>query len=255
MTLAEQLAATTAKIDGLLVDKSAEESVKPDPEQLTAAELVAKVAAELATEPSKERTAYLKGVLEQLAKNNFEITEYQAPAMKEVKDPFRREDPTRELKSIEALVAGDAPSVQKGVKKAASEFTGEEKVAIITKLLSNKELLQKSQLTEKFDEICDTFGITESDLKDEYSVRWKIGDLLGALQTAIKVERLVGGASVDKATTVKNTEALPEKKPETFSEDVWPSDMAAAKVDPVSKAYVKPDLKFGNDKPAQTSRS
>lgn len=216
MTFAEELAAATAKIDALLVAPPAPAPSEDGMVKMTAADALVKISAELAsTTVTKERAEYLKTVLGELSKN-FEATSFIS--IKEIKDPTQLLPKTESIGTIQSLAAAAPDS------GFASNMTGVQKAQLIQKLLTDKAELKKSAVTEKLDAIKSMFGLTDADLKDTYDLRWKIGDLIGLVQDAVKLEQLIGEPS----------EPTPAKK---AADAAWPRDMAGAKFDPVTKAY------------------
>lgn len=236
-TLPDALTAANAKIESMLADVSkAEQSTK----QLTAAECVAQIGKELRSPVTKERGAYLRSVFESLAKNNWEATSF-AP-LKEFNDPDQIKPETENIGTITSLTTGKPDST------FASNLTTAKKAELIAKLLTNPEAIKKSKMTDKMDDIMSMFSLNNDDLTREYDLRWKVGDLISALQTAIKLERLVDGNSTSKSVPA---DSVVEK---AIAPDVWPSDMATAKLDPLTKKYVRDDLSWGYDNAQSSER-
>jgi hypothetical protein len=232
---ADDLKATTAKLDALLAPAStpapAEEQL-----QLSAAEVVARISDEmLAGNCSPERVTYMKSVLDDLAKSHWEQTTYHAP-IKIVDDLTQLKPNTATIAPSQLLSIPNVP-----IPSNATHPNLLTKAQLIQKLLNDKAALAvaitKSKLTDKLDEIYKVFGISSDELETEYDLRWKVGDLITQLQSAVKLERLVDG--------VKKAE---ETKP--VAEPTWPRDMTRAEFDPVAKAY-KPETSPWDDAPSQ----
>jgi hypothetical protein len=233
MTFAEQLADATAKLDTLLASPTPVVAGAETTQKMTAAEALLFITQELASATvTKERGAYLKSVLEELAKNNWEQTSHIE--LKLLNDPMQIKPVTESIGGTLQTLAAASPE-----SGFASNMSALQKVQAIAMLIVNKEELRKSTLTDKMDSIKSMFGLSEEDLKDSYDVRWKIGDLIGVLQDAIKLENFVGGGSAKKNE--------PTAPVEPTTELVWPHDMASAQFDPVAKAYKKEPLAWGND--------
>lgn len=241
-TVAEKLSTTKAAIAQLLKAAAPPETT-PTEQTLPAAEVVASVSAELKGEVTKERAAYLAGVLEALSKNNWEATSFIP--IKELKDPMKIEPQEVSIATLQNLAAGKPDSL------FATNLSTAKKAAIIAKLAMSPELIRKSAMTDKLEEIKGMFGLSEDDMDQSYEVRYKVGNLIDALINAIKLENLIGTEKSEPAekTTAPEEKKPEEKKPETVADDVWPADMASAQkqFDPVSKAYKKAELTWGYD--------
>lgn len=87
----------------------------------------------------------------------------------------------------------------------------------------------------KLDEVKSLFKIDDSKLLDEYDLRWKISELVSALQQAAKLEEILG-----------STEKSEEKAP-TAKADSWPRDMASAGYDSKRGVYKSDDPSWGHD--------
>lgn len=258
-TINEQLADMAAKLEGLLPGEEITEEL-----QVSAQELLAKVAAELAMPVTKKRAAYLQEVV---AKANWEGANTYI-AIKVVNDPLRQKEGTESIPALGTLSSSPPGN---------TNWSYAQKADLIAKLLQDPkklgEFIEKSALTDKLDDIKEMFAISDDDLKSDYEVSWKVGDLIRALQTAIKVERLVQKAAGDAGTeqtdpqTEKQPEIDPEKKddekkdgekqppsgdpptkedPQTAA-NYWPSDMAAAEFDPVAKNFKRGTTEWGID--------
>lgn len=228
-TFSEQLAAASTALDAMLAPPPPTETMQT----MTAAEALAAITTELAnTEVTKDRAAYLKSVLGELSKNNFEST--STVELKVLNDPTLIK-PTTATGSIQALGAATPDS------NFASNTSSVQKIALVVKALIDKADLktriEKSALTAKLDDIKSMFGLTDDDMKNTYDVRWKVGDLIGVLQDAIKLEKLVNGSTTKDDTTVVVETAKAAAPAAPVPEPAWPRDMAGAKFDPVKKAY------------------
>jgi hypothetical protein len=246
-TLAEQLEAATSKLDALLATPAAATAPTETVQQMTPQEAMLHITDELSKGVSKERAEYLKSVVSEIAKNNFESNGEGAISIKMVNDPMQIKPGTAPIAPIQSLSSATPES------NFADNMSAVQKVALIVKMLTNpaelKERIAKSALTDKMDQIKSMFGLKEADMEDTYDVRWKIGDLIGVLQNAIKLEQFVNGGNDSTAKTATTPEAQPPVPPpsslgkaekEAPANAVWPRDMAAAKFDPVKKAY-EPD--------------
>lgn len=218
--LVETLAAASAKLNTLAgtTDESAQ--------VVTGTELVAKMAEELAAGVTKERAAQLAKMLTELQKNNWESTTWIR--IKEVNDPTQLKPKTEPSPTIQQLSSGTPATT------FSSNMAKAEKIEFIANLIRSPEAIRKGVYSDKFDELVKMFGLTEEDLAEEYGINWKVSDLVCQLQRAAKLEQLV-----EKSAPV-------QARPEMTT--TWPLDMAAAKFDPVAKAYVKTETPWGSDK-------
>lgn len=242
-TVEEQLAAATSTLDALM------SAATPAPEQLSAVEVVGKIAAELKGEVTKERAEYLSQVLDALTKNNWEATSFIG--IKVINDPMQIKPETASIAPLQTLSTGKPDSLfatnLRTAKDEIGKLTTAKKAELITALLtSQREVLQKSKLTDKLGEIKDLFSLSDDDMNDGYEIRWKVGDLISALLQAIKLENLVEGSS-----TSKQDEPAPAAT--SKNEAAWPNDMAAAKFDPVEKSYKREEPAWGYDKAAKSA--
>lgn len=241
-TVPEQIASTNAKLDALLPSATPGDGAE---ETLSAAEILGKMNAELkAGAVSKERAAYHKQVLETLTKNNFEATSFRTIPV--LDDPMRTNSKEESIGTIQSIDTGTPDSLFSTNLKSA--MTVAQKAALIHKVLTNPEKIQKGAFSDKLDDIVDMFGFTKEDMQQECELRWKISDLVYQLQSAAKLERLV------EKSAEKPTEKPAEKPAETLSEEVWPLDMARAQIDPVTKQYKREEPTWGRDKPAAAGR-
>jgi hypothetical protein len=247
-TISEQIAAANAKLDALVtaaVPAPVEQTVK-----LTMPEALVSITDELAKDTvTKERAAYLRSVLGELAKN-FEATSFIE--LKVLNDPDLIKPVTEKIGTIQSLTVASPDS------GFASNLTGVAKAQLIQKLLLDKVELKKSALTDKLEQIKSMFALNDADLNDSYDLRWKIGDLIGVLQNAIKLETMINGVPAPAATTTTATGA-PQAPAfgggvgagggmtKAAAEPLWPRDMASAKFDPVKKAYEPEPTAWGND--------
>lgn len=230
LTLAEQISAANAKLDTILAPA---EVVK----QLTVADALVQISAELAKESvTKERATYLRSVLDEIAKSNFEST---------TTIPLKVLDDPTQIKPVTESVGGTIQTLGAATPDSgfASNMTGIAKAQLLKKLLSDKVELTKSKLTDKMDQIQSMFSLTDKDMEESYDISWKIGDLIRLLQNSIKLENMVGAGS-----TTKSGEE-PVAKSATPQPAVWPADMASAKFDPIKKQYEEPALAWGSDSP------
>lgn len=265
-TLVEELAAATSKLDSLALDGVGETV------DLAQIDVLQGVLKELDTKPTQARCKELGTLLAQVSKAVWEGTN-STMQIKIVNDPMRVQEGTERIATIQTL--NTLPPTGSFFTNWGSSFT---KAEVIAKVLQHPEklaeVIEKSKLTESMDNIKSTFGLTDDDMVDEYSIRWKIGDLVGALQTAVKVERLTAALAksggdekpAEDPNAPKPDENKPEEKPpevpnepkpgeqklKPSSETVWPADMAAATLDTVTKGYKKPELAWGQD--AKASR-
>lgn len=229
-TLAETLDATEAKLQKL--------AGSPPTTVHKAEDVLNQIAAELkAGKPSKERSEYLAGVLDELRKNNWEATTFAR--IREINDPMQLKPSTEPAPTIQALTTGTPDgSFSTNVSTAL-------KAQMLQKMIedpSQLRALNKGEFVDKLDDIMAMFGLTEADLLDEYDMRWKVGSLVTALYNAAKLETLVGKA--DKPAGDAPAAPQPAVEPR------WPSDMASAKFDPVKKAYELPPSPWGPDSKA-----
>jgi hypothetical protein len=229
-TFAEQLEAATAKLDALLVPAPA--TVVEETLQLSAVDAVDRITTELTKGVSQERATYLKSVLADLAKNNWETTSFIS--IKVLDDPTQIKPETAKIAPLQSLTTGEPD-----IHFATNLKTTIGKAQLIQKFLSDPTAIKKSKLTDKLDDIYTMFSLTKDDLENSYDLSWKISDLVSALQRAIKLERLVDGGGVEKSEAAAPAPAT-----------VWPRDMAKAEFDPVKKAYV-PEASVWNDAPSQ----
>lgn len=287
-TLTEELATSNAKLDALLTPEPTP-TPAPEPLELSTQEVLEKMSAELANPLSVERGKYLSETLSTLSKGNWEGKNTFIP-LPEKSNPDMVKPGTEKIAPIGTLAssAGDTHWSYnlKTVMGKAQLIT--DVVRTPAKIPEFIALIEKSALTDSFDDIKSMFGITDEDLKDEYSVRWKIGDAVSALQTAIKVERITAKAKASKSDTTDPTQEKPLEHPNTRPEQtpapnkdgekqttdepakekpegdppneqpseqaksVWPKDMAAEKLDAVTKGYKPKEPTWGYDK--QVSR-
>lgn len=240
-TLFEQVDAANAKLDALLAAPATVAAPTAEPVEMTAAEALLHITDELSKGVSTERATYLKGIVTEIAKNNFESHGEGAMPIKIVNDPTQIKPGTAPIAPVQSLTSATPES------NFADNMSAIQKVALIVKMLTDKEELKariaKSALTDKMAQIKSMFGLTDTDMKDSYDVRWKVGDLISLLQDAIKMENFVsGGGSTSKAEPAVTPAAPPASLASTpAAQDVWPRDMAIAKFDPVKKAY-EPEL-------------
>lgn len=240
-TLSEQVDAANVKLDALLAAPATVAAPTAEPVEMTAAEALLHITDELSKGVSTERAIYLKGIVTEIAKNNFESHGEGAMPIKIVNDPTQLKPGTAPIAPVQSLTSATPES------NFADNMSAVQKVALIVKMLTDKEELKariaKSALTEKMAQIKSMFGLTDTDMKDSYDVRWKVGDLISLLQDAIKMENFVsGGGSKDDSTSKAEPVATPAAPPASLAStpaapDVWPRDMAIAKFDPVKKAY------------------
>lgn len=244
-TFSEQIAAANAKLEALMAPPPVEEKTV----QVTAAEALLSITDELTAEAgvTKDRAAYLRSVLSDLSKN------YESKTVIEIKvlnDPMQIKPVTETIGTIQSLATAQPDS------SMASNLTGVGKAQLIQKLLVDKIELKKSALTDKMEQIKAMFMLTDADLSDSYDLRWKIGDLLGVLQNAIKLETMINGVPATTAPPAPGfaPAAAPPagagaafKAAETDPAPVWPRDMASAKFDPVKKSYEAEPFAWGKD--------
>lgn len=237
-TLSEQVDAANAKLDALLVAPAAAAAPPAETVEMTAAEALLHITDELSKGVTAERATYLKGIVSEISKNNFESTGEGAISIKVVNDPMQIKPGTAPIAPIQSLTSATPES------NFADNMSAVQKVGLIVKMLTDKEELKariaKSALTDKMAQIKSMFGLTDTDMKDSYDVRWKVGDLISLLQDAIKMENFVSGSSTSKAEPEVTTAASPASiasTPAPRAPEVWPRDMAIAKFDPVKKAY------------------
>lgn len=237
-TLPEQIASATAKLDALLpVAPSGDEA-----KLLTAAEIFEQLSKERKGTVSKERAAYHAEVLTALAKNNYEATEFRSLPV--LNDPMRTNPETASIGTVQSVTTGTPDSLFSTNLRAAMSVA--QKAALIQKVLTNPDKIQKGAFSDKLDDIVEMFGFSKDDMNQECELRWKISDLVYQLQAAAKLERLV-----EKAGTAEKTVTEPAKTPEAqpgVGGDVWPLDMAGADFDAVAKSYKKPELAWGRDR-------
>lgn len=245
-TFAEQIAAANAKLEALMVAAApADESTV----KLTAAEALVSITDELASETvTKERATYLRSVLGDLAKN-FEATSFIA--LKVLNDPDLIKPVTERIGTIQSLAAAAPDS------GFASNLTGIAKAQLIQKLLLDKVELKKSALTDKLEQIKAMFALSDTDMNDSYDMRWKIGDLIGVLQNAIKLEVMINGAptaapAVPAPAVGAPSPAGASSAGASMFKAAWPRDMAGAKFDPVTKSYAPESPAWGNDSAPKT---
>lgn len=247
-TLQEQLDENKARLNALLAPASTEPAEKMD-----ASAVLAAVADELKKgNVSKERAAYLESVVADVAKFHFEQTSFTP--LKFLNDPDQIKPQTASVgaSTIQALVTASPQT-----HFASNATTAIKAAVLIHKLLVNPELIQKGQYSDKLEDLMDFFGLKKEDLKEEYDLRWKVGDLVCALQQAAKLEQFVSKAAKEAE---EKAPGAPEKAVEkaaapsggVLPEMVWPSDMAKAKFDPVAKGYKREELPFGAD--SETTR-
>lgn len=237
-TLQEQLDETKARLNALIAPAVTEEPAA----KLEAADILTAVTDELKKgNVSKERAEYLKGVMEALAKNNFEATSFAALPI--------HKDPDQIVPQVVAIATLQTLAVAKPQTHFSSNLSQAMKAAmLIQKVLVNpelnKELVAKGSYSDKLDDVKDFFGLKDDDLKEEYDLRWKVGDLLSALQQAAKLERFV------KEAAEKAEAEAPVTKSDSshLAPCVWPNDMAAAEYDTKAKTYKRAALPFGTDK-------
>lgn len=223
-TVTETLSETNAKLEAMLAASAP--SVTEEEKTLPAEEALQFISAELAkATTTPERKLYLKSLLAELAKNNWEST--QPIAIKVVNDPMQQTPKTEPAPTLQGNSTAEPDS------NFCSNMSALQKAQTIQKFLLDQPALKlevkKSALTDKLDQIKKMFGLTDADLKDSYDLSWKVGDLIRLLQNAVKLEELVGD-DVTKAEPAKT-----EKPAEPAA--LWPRDMAGAKFDPVKKAY------------------
>lgn len=230
-SLAEQLAAASAKLDSLIpVAKSEPEQVV----ELSAAEALTSVSAELAkAELSDERRKYLGEVLAEVAKVNSEGTNTSIK-IKVLNDPDQIKPSTATIATIQTLTTGKPDSLFASNLK---QVIG--KAELIQKLLNDREKLAKGKVSDKLEDIKKLFGLSEEDMSSECELRWTVSDLVSQLQSAVKLERMIEKAASEAQTTEKSAAAEDDKG--------WPKDMAGAKFDPLKKAYDLPQPKWGFD--------
>jgi hypothetical protein len=248
-TIKEQLSATVGVIDSLLlsVKKSDEE-----PAKMAASEVVTSIAAELAGDVSDERKKYLQGILEALAKSNFESTSFVS--IKVVNDSDQIKPETVNAFTVQSIIAavktGDTHWAA-NLRQAA--FSSSQKAEIIKHFLMNREDIAKGQFSDKLDQVKSMFGLSDEELRDDCDVRWKVSDLLYQLTQAAKLERMVEGGK-GTGTVEAEKSAAPKGEPETKPKvaEVWPIDMAKAEFDPKAGGYKEEELFWGKD--SQTSR-
>lgn len=231
-TLAEQIAATDAKLDLMIASGGTAPASSEPTTEVTVTEALDMINAELQKKDAitKERAAYLRTVLAEITKAlNFEdLPALELPFTIKVSDPAAdKVHPTTATGTVQnPPVPADILPQQRTTMNAANlppqavatNFSSNlaKAEAIQKTLLAGPSEIRKSKYSDKLDEIKDMFGITEDDLKgDEYQLRWKLGDLLKILQDAVKLERLTGSVETEKA-------AGPQ---------LWPSDMASATFD------------------------
>lgn len=222
-TLSEQLTETTAKLDALLAAVSGATAATEE-KKLSPAEALTEIAEELGKATiTKERAEYLKTVLAEIAKGGWESnSNTPAISIKIVNDPMQQKPKTESIGTLQSLATGTP-----GSSSFTVGGTTAQKAAVIQKMLLEPVELKKSALTDKLGDIKKMFGLSDEDLKNEYDLSWKVGDLIRLLQNAVKLEQLVDGKT--------DTEKASSKTDEPPA--VWPRDMAVAKFDAVKKAY------------------
>lgn len=230
-TVADLLAQTNQQLDALLADKPA--STEQPEQKLAAADLIGEIAAELkAGNITKEREAYLREKLAEVSKGSFEGTGgVWTPAIRVINDPMQIKPETVKAPTIQSLQTAKPDSHWASNQNKVLSL--KEKAEIIAKMIVSPDVIQKGQYSDKMDELKSFFGISDDDLKEEYELRWKVGDLVCALQQAVKLEQFVGKAA-PRADTKKAAEP-----PAPASPVVWPQDMAKAKFDPKAKTFAK----------------
>lgn len=246
MNLTEQLDAAQAKLDALLAAMNAPEPAAETTQTVTAAQALGMITEELSKDISKERAAYLKSVVEELAKSGFEST--TVVEIKVLHDPTQLLPKTEPSPTLQSIAAASPES------GFASNMSAVQKVALIQKLLINSAELKKSAISDKLDEIQTLFGLTDDDMEDSYDMSWKIRDLVVLLQNAAKIETVIGGvkksATTPAPTAAPTTMSKPITKSKPETEPVWPRDMASAKFDPVTKSYAPEANDWGPDSKA-----
>ena len=226
-TLQEQLAVATAKLDSLLPVE------QPKTVELSPSDAMAKVVDELKKGAlTQERALYLSDVLSEIAKVNSEGTNTSIK-IKEVNDPDQIKPETAPIATLQTLTTGKPDS-----QFATNLHQVIGKAQLIQKLLLDRVALRKGKLSDKLEEIVKLFGLSDDDMTSECELRWTIGDLVGQLQSAVRLERLVDG---DVAKSEAPTPAA------AGAPTVWPADMARAEFDPVTKAYKKNTPTWGHD--------
>lgn len=252
-TLPEQIASATAKLDAFLPSASPADAAQ----KLTAAEIFEQLGKERKGTVSKERAAYHTELLATLAKNNYEATSFTP--LKVIDDPMRTNPESASIGTVQSLTTGTPDSLFSTNLRTAMSVA--QKAALIQKVLTNPDKIQKGVFSDKLDDIVDLFGFTKEDMDQECELRWKISDLVYQLQSAAKLERLVEKASgaekpvvkADEKTIEKTAVTEPAKTTETpdasklAPTDGWPADMAGAVFDPVAKQYKREELPWGRD--------
>lgn len=91
----------------------------------------------------------------------------------------------------------------------------------------------------KLGEVMALFKIDGSKLRDEYDLRWKVSELVSALQQAAKLEEIIDApAATAKTETVEKAS----------TSEAWPRDMAGAKYDEKAGVYKSDDPTWGRDR-------
>lgn len=232
-TAAEILAASQSKLDQIL----AETAPKPVEKTLTLSvpEAAVQVAYELGkSDIGDERRLYLSEVMHEIAKVNSEGTNTSI-SIKVIDDPMRQKESTERIATIQTLASAKPDSVfatnlHAVIGKADLETT-EGKFQLAMALLTDREKLRKSDLTDALDDLQTMFGLTDDDMKNSYDISWRVGDAIRALADAAKVERILKKSDDRKADAVA----------------AWPADMTSAKFDAVTKSYSKDELPWGYD--------
>lgn len=243
-TVAELLAQTNKQLDALLVDKPADSKEEPE-QKLAAADVMAAVAEELkAGSVSKERGEYLRTVLESLAKSSWEGTgNTWKPVIRILNDPMQIKPVTVKGPTIQSMTTGTPDSHWATNQNRVLSL--KQKAEIIAKMILAPEVIQKGAYSDKLDDLKSFFGISDDDLKEEYDLRWKVGDLVSALQQAVKLEQFVSKAAPAEKTETEKAAAEKISTEKAAAEPfIWPRDMAGAKFDQEKKRFLKDESPF-----------
>jgi hypothetical protein len=225
-TLTETLTETNARLEALLGTGGE----KPADEKLPADEVLALIAAEVkAGNVTKARAEYHQQVLATLAKNNFEATEFAK--LKELNDPTQIKPKTETISLVQT----------KPQTHFASNLSTAMKAELIKRLIGEPAIITKGEYKDKLDDLQGFFGLSDKDMEDSYEISWKVGDLVRALQQAVKLENFVA------KSTEKGDDGTEKSVKSLLGDGVWPADMAGAEFDPVAKAYTRKPSAWGSD--------